>query len=256
MENFKKDLNNTIRIVDEKLNDKVDIMGVENLCRSFEDKVMKALIKKLDNNDLRKNNNLIDRKFSMLENKISRVLTETLIDLQSEEAPLILKQSAVKEDRICISCNGRNGTAQNGSCNSEEDKLMPGAKSTAHSYVGHQNQNYTNNLKLHNAKKQQNAEPSTFLNSSLPTLPIEGKIALSTKSKLKLSKPNFKANFTTRNKDSSSTGPIGSTTDRETLDIRLNEVIQEEIEKFHTNGKKIIKLTDQLINNTLGKEYK
>ena len=59
---------------------------------------------KLDKNDLKKNNNTINRKIDSLENKISKTLVDTIIDLQMDEAPLIVKKN-MKNIEKCASCN-------------------------------------------------------------------------------------------------------------------------------------------------------
>ena len=59
---------------------------------------------KLDRVELKKNNNVIRRKIDSLENKISKTLVDTIIDLQMDEAPLIVKKNAKNYD-LCASCN-------------------------------------------------------------------------------------------------------------------------------------------------------
>ena len=53
---------------------------------------------------MQKNNNEINRKIDSLENKISKTLVDTIIDLQIYEAPLIIKKTTNNLD-ICASCN-------------------------------------------------------------------------------------------------------------------------------------------------------
>ena len=52
---------------------------------------------------LRKNNNVINRKIDSLENKISKTLVDTIIDLQMDDQPLLLKKNAKNMDK-CASC--------------------------------------------------------------------------------------------------------------------------------------------------------
>ena len=47
---------------------------------------------------------LINRKIDSLENKISKTLVDTIIDLQMDEAPLIIKK-APNNIEVCASCN-------------------------------------------------------------------------------------------------------------------------------------------------------
>jgi hypothetical protein len=59
---------------------------------------------KLDKSDLSRNNHYINRKIDNLENKISRTLVDTLIDLQMDEAPLMVKKNMANVEK-CASCN-------------------------------------------------------------------------------------------------------------------------------------------------------
>ena len=58
----------------------------------------------MDRVELQKNNNQIRRKIDSLENKISKTLVDTIIDLQMDEAPLIIKKNS-RNYEICASCN-------------------------------------------------------------------------------------------------------------------------------------------------------
>ena len=62
------------------------------------------LREKLDKNDLKKNNNLFNRKIDNLETKISKTLVDTIIDLQMDDQPLIIKKNGNGVD-VCASCN-------------------------------------------------------------------------------------------------------------------------------------------------------
>ena len=48
---------------------------------------------KIDKKELNKNNLLLKRKIDNLESKISRTLVDTLIDLQMDETPLVVKRN-------------------------------------------------------------------------------------------------------------------------------------------------------------------
>ena len=61
--------------------------------------------RKIDKNDMNKNNMYISRKIDNLENKISRTLVDTLIDLQLDEAPLMTKKNLMGNVEKCASCN-------------------------------------------------------------------------------------------------------------------------------------------------------
>ena len=62
------------------------------------------LREKLDKTDLKKNNNMLNRKIDNLESKISKTLVDTIIDLQMDEQPLIIKKNGNGVD-VCASCN-------------------------------------------------------------------------------------------------------------------------------------------------------
>ena len=62
------------------------------------------LKEKLDKKELNKNNNFIKKKIDNLESKISKTLVDTIIDLQMDEQPLIIKNNGNGMD-ICASCN-------------------------------------------------------------------------------------------------------------------------------------------------------
>ena len=58
----------------------------------------------MDKHELKKSNIAINRKIDSLENKISKTLVDTIIDLQMDEAPLIAKKNS-KNLEICAACN-------------------------------------------------------------------------------------------------------------------------------------------------------
>lgn len=103
LENFKLDLKSSINKIEEQLREKVDRFNLDEFGRRIDSKLHNEINKKLDRNDLKRNNHLINRKIDTLENKISKTLVDTLIDLQMEEAPLIVKKSMAGEK--CASCN-------------------------------------------------------------------------------------------------------------------------------------------------------
>lgn len=103
---FKSDLKNSINKIEEQLREKVDKFSLDEFGKNVNDKLSNEMNKKLDRSDLRKNNNLINKKIDTLENKISKTLVDTLIDLQMEEAPLIVKKPiAGNGSEKCASCN-------------------------------------------------------------------------------------------------------------------------------------------------------
>jgi chromosome segregation ATPase len=103
LEDFRSNLKQSIGMIEDKLKEKVDRFGLDEFGRKIDNKFHNQMNKKIDITDLRKNNNLIVKKIDTLENKISKTLVDTLIDLQMEEAPLIVKKSLNGEK--CASCN-------------------------------------------------------------------------------------------------------------------------------------------------------
>jgi hypothetical protein len=103
LDDFKYDLRSSISKIQEQLKEKVDRLNLDEFGKKIDNKMLIEIGKKLDKNDLRKNNNMINKKIDTLQNKISKSLVNTLIDLQLDEAPLIVKQSMNGEK--CASCN-------------------------------------------------------------------------------------------------------------------------------------------------------
>lgn len=103
LEDFKHDLRVSITKIEDQLREKVDRFNLDEFGKRIDNKFNVEINKKLDRTDLKKNNNLITKKIDILESKISKTLVDTLIDLQMEEAPLIIKKTAHGEK--CASCN-------------------------------------------------------------------------------------------------------------------------------------------------------
>ena len=84
---------------------------MDELGKKVDTKLSSEMQKKIDKNDMKKNNHMINKKIDTLENKISKTLVDTLIDLQMEEAPLIVKKpfnpntGNINEREKCASCN-------------------------------------------------------------------------------------------------------------------------------------------------------
>jgi ABC-type iron transport system FetAB ATPase subunit len=118
-EEVKQNLKNeTLRVVDDfkskletftskfetELKNKIDRGGLSIFEDKLNSKIKGDLKEKLDRIELKKNNNVIKRKIDSLENKISKTLVDTIIDLQMDEAPLIMKKNA-NQYELCASCN-------------------------------------------------------------------------------------------------------------------------------------------------------
>ena len=104
VEEFKSKLDSFTYKFENELRSKIDHSGLS----VFEDKMSSRfridLKEKLDKSELKKNNYVIKRKINNLENKISKTLVDTIIDLQMDEAPLIVKTNAQNVE-LCASCN-------------------------------------------------------------------------------------------------------------------------------------------------------
>ena len=101
---FREKLEIFTRRFEEELRNKIDQMGLNNFEKRMNTKIYFNLKDKLNRNEMQKNNNVINRKIDSLENKISKTLVDTIIDLQMDEAPLIIKKTSNNLD-ICASCN-------------------------------------------------------------------------------------------------------------------------------------------------------
>ena len=104
LDEFKGDLKVSISKIEEQLRNKVDRFGLVEFGQRIDNKLTSEMRNKIDRGDLTKNNHYINRKIDSLENKISRTLVDTLIDLQLDEAPLMIKKNMKYVDR-CASCN-------------------------------------------------------------------------------------------------------------------------------------------------------
>ena len=101
---FKTKLKHSISTIEDQLQFKVDQIGLLELARQLEKKMNEEIKLKIGVDELRKNNNNLTRKIDDIQNKISKTLVDTLIDLQTEEAPLIMKTNKKLNDK-CISCD-------------------------------------------------------------------------------------------------------------------------------------------------------
>lgn len=104
IDQFKVKLESFTNRFEHELKNKIDLMGLSSFEHKINNKLYVEMRDKLDKNDLKKNNNTINRKIDSLENKISKTLVDTIIDLQMDEAPLIVKKN-MKNIEKCASCN-------------------------------------------------------------------------------------------------------------------------------------------------------
>ena len=104
VEEFKLKLDSFTSKFEIELRSKVDSSGLSTFENKINTRIRGDLREKLDRVELQKNNNQIRRKIDSLENKISKTLVDTIIDLQMDEAPLIIKKNSRNYD-VCASCN-------------------------------------------------------------------------------------------------------------------------------------------------------
>ena len=104
MQQFKLRLESFTNKFEHELKNKIDQIGLSDFETKMNNKFHIDLKEKLDKNDMKKNNNIIKRKIDSLENKISKTLVDTIIDLQMDDQPLIIKKNANGVD-VCASCN-------------------------------------------------------------------------------------------------------------------------------------------------------
>ena len=104
IDQFKVKLESFTNKFEHELKNKIDLMGLSSFEHKINNKLYVEMRDKLDKTDLKKNNSIINRKIDSLENKISKTLVDTIIDLQMDEAPLIVKKN-MKNVEKCASCN-------------------------------------------------------------------------------------------------------------------------------------------------------
>ena len=93
LDDFKSGLKDSIGKIERQLKDKVDKLGLDEFWNKINDQLISEMKEKIDKKELTKNNMLLKRKIDNLESKISRTLVDTLIDLQMDETPLVVKRN-------------------------------------------------------------------------------------------------------------------------------------------------------------------
>ena len=104
VEQFKLKLSSFTEKFENELKNKIDKIGLNIFETKLNNKLSLNLKDKLNKNDLKKNNYIISKKIDTLENKISKTLVDTIIDLQMDDAPLIVKKNQ-RNVELCVSCN-------------------------------------------------------------------------------------------------------------------------------------------------------
>ena len=105
LEDFKSGLKDSINRIETQLKEKVDKLGLDEFWNKINDQLVSEIREKIDKKEMNKNNQYIKRKIDNLESKISRTLVDTLIDLQMDEAPLMVKRNFREiTEKKCASC--------------------------------------------------------------------------------------------------------------------------------------------------------
>ena len=104
MQQFKSRLESFKNKFEYELKNKIYQIGLTDFENKINNKFYIDLREKIDKSDLKKNNNLLNRKIDNLETKISKTLVDTIIDLQMDDQPLIIKKNLNGVD-VCASCN-------------------------------------------------------------------------------------------------------------------------------------------------------
>ena len=164
MQQFKSRLESFSNKFEYELKSKIDQIGLTDFENKMNNKIHIDLKDKLDKNEMRKNNNMIKRKIDSLESKISKTLVDTIIDLQMDDQPLIVKKNINGVD-ICASCN-QSMPKNNNNYTIGATEYMPvnlGHKNKAK----HLNKSFINFNKPSNNKLSINSEKNINLNLSL-----------------------------------------------------------------------------------------
>lgn len=143
VEQFKNKLSSFTYKFEDELKNKIDQIGLYTFEKKINSKILYELKEKLDKNELKKTNNVINKKIDSLENKISKTLVDTIIDLQMDEAPLIIKKNS-RNLEICVSCNQlikRNASLNSESSLSANKTHMNKFKIKNTKYIGNNSQN-------------------------------------------------------------------------------------------------------------------
>ena len=118
LEDFKSGLKESINRIENQLRDKVDKLGLDEFWNKINVQLISEMKEKIDKKEMNKNNQYLKRKIDNLESKISRTLVDTLIDLQMDEAPLVVKRNFREiTGQKCASCGQHLPNIFNGGMN-------------------------------------------------------------------------------------------------------------------------------------------
>ena len=121
-DDFKFGLKESISRIESQLRDKVDKLGLDQFWNKINEQLLSEMKEKIDKKEMNKNNQYLKRKIDNLESKISRTLVDTLIDLQMDEAPLVVKRNFREiNEKKCASCGQNLPNINNGIMNNSSD---------------------------------------------------------------------------------------------------------------------------------------
>jgi hypothetical protein len=121
-DDFKFGLKESISRIESQLRDKVDKLGLDQFWNKINEQLLSEMKEKIDKKEMNKNNQYLKRKIDNLESKISRTLVDTLIDLQMDEAPLVVKRNFREiNEKKCASCGQNLPNINSGIMNNSSD---------------------------------------------------------------------------------------------------------------------------------------
>ena len=121
-DDFKFGLKESISRIETQLRDKVDKLGLDQFWNKINEQLLSEMKEKIDKKEMNKNNQYLKRKIDNLESKISRTLVDTLIDLQMDEAPLVVKRNFREiNEKKCASCGQNLPNINSGIMNNSSD---------------------------------------------------------------------------------------------------------------------------------------
>ena len=158
---FKLKLDNFTNKFEIELKKKIDRGGLTIFEDRLNTRIRGDLKEKMDRSEMKKNNNQIRRKIDSLENKISKTLVDTIIDLQMDEAPLLIKKNS-RNYELCASCN--QPVKKENYCNTDTS-LHKNSGMNSTGINNFRNNNIPNNLKLYSTMNKTN---TNFHTKKLP----------------------------------------------------------------------------------------
>jgi hypothetical protein len=229
------------------MREKVDKFNIDELIRKFDQKIVNEVARKLDFSDLKRNNNMINKKIDTLENKISRTLVDTLIDLQLEEAPLIIKQGMKGEK--CASCN-QNINHQHGEMFGDKFSTTNTIKKMVYNEKSKREENPLMKSASSMVNMNYNPEMNTIINNNSNNLStINSKITV-TDRKLKTFSMDKTSTFKKgRNFNKTVSSSLTMRANENEPDKIYNNIINEELGKLVVKPENIMRASNKVYEN-------